>query len=381
MVDKLTSLRLKIIESCNKAKIEELLDELYDKQVLTEAEVESIKEENNSQRNKCRNMVDYVTKKGDKSSNILLQLLQKDAAISEKLGFPASELPLPIQEQNKQEIKILDEQKDNGLTPCSKKTFQAIHSKDSNIYPMLPKDKRKRQALMICNIKFKTLAERKGAEHDEVGMRILLQGLGYHIESATNLTAEEMRKKMMVFAKMEEHADSDSTFIVFMSHGVKDGICGINSEEIRNQDGTVTVTDLLRTEEIFMTFNNKNCSKLRDKPKVIIIQACRGHQEGQVFASDSAAEPELDDDAFRKVQIESDFICLYSSTPDTVSWRDPKSGSLFIQRLITKMNKDVHGTSLQDLFLEIQCSFRNQLQMPTIERTTLLKKLYLFPGI
>ncbi|KAM4700135.1 caspase-1-B-like [Discoglossus pictus] len=87
MAEKLRSLRLQLINSCNRAMIEELLDHLLHQQILSKAEVESIMEENNAQRNKCRDMVDMVIRKGDMSSNILLQLLQDDPMMRENLGL------------------------------------------------------------------------------------------------------------------------------------------------------------------------------------------------------------------------------------------------------------------------------------------------------
>lgn len=73
---------------------------------------------------------------------------------------------------------------------------------------------------------------------------------------------------MKHFAAEKEHETSDSTFIVLMSHGHRDVICGTDSnEEVKN---------VLHVDEIFTTFNNVNCRNLRDKPKVVIIQACRG---------------------------------------------------------------------------------------------------------
>lgn len=56
---------------------------------------------------------------------------------------------------------------------------------------MLPKQKRKRLALMITNIKFEDPEmTRSGAEVDEVQMLKLLNGFGYEVEKHNNLPAE-----------------------------------------------------------------------------------------------------------------------------------------------------------------------------------------------
>lgn len=77
-----------------------------------------------------------------------------------------------------------------------------------------------------------------------------------------------MEAVLWAFAARSEHRSSDSTFLVFMSHGLLDGICGT-----RHADKS---PDVLPYDTIFRVFNNRHCLSLKDKPKVIIVQACRG---------------------------------------------------------------------------------------------------------
>lgn len=79
-----------------------------------------------------------------------------------------------------------------------------------------------------------------------------------------------METELLQFAARKEHRSADSTFLVFMSHGVLEGICGIKHTEQE--------PDILHDDTIFQIFNNRNCQSLRDKPKVIIMQACRGSE-------------------------------------------------------------------------------------------------------
>lgn len=73
------------------------------------------------------------------------------------------------------------------------------------------------------------------------------------------------------FAQREEHVQSDSCFVVLMSHGNATGISGVfDSDSSDDED------DVLPTDEIFNCLNTPNCAGLRDKPKIILIQACRG---------------------------------------------------------------------------------------------------------
>lgn len=167
---------------------------------------------------------------------------------------------------------------------------------------------------------------------------------------------------MKEFAQCKDHCNSDSTFLVFMSHGVRAGLCGTKSRG--------ETTDILSLDTIYETFNNKSCRALLGKPKVVIIQSCRGSEsllggaceaseparlsqgtgalgtgwgwdtpsslmagpaflgnKGSVFVSDSAnrslcplssadeTAAGLEDDAIFEVHLESDFATLHSSTP------------------------------------------------------------------
>ncbi|XP_029787217.1 caspase-1-like, partial [Suricata suricatta] len=136
---------------------------------------------------------------------------------------------------------------------------------------------------------------------------------------------QDMESALRAFAARPEHKSSDSTFLVFMSHGILSGICGTKYSSEN--------PDVLAHDTIFQIFNNRSCPSLKDKPKVIIVQACRGENLGEVWVSDSPAAPtdsvshigtslsqrgdSLEDDAIHKVHVEKDFIAFCSSTPRT----------------------------------------------------------------
>ncbi|XP_010085267.1 PREDICTED: caspase-1-like [Pterocles gutturalis] len=278
-------------------------------------------------------------------------------------------------------------QGEQWIRQCSLSEYQRIRDTEGDqIYPIcLPREMRTRRALLICNIEFEHLSWRNGAEVDVEGMTKLLEGLGYVVDVHRNLTSEEMAAVMKNFAGHKEHCTSDSTFLVFMSHGVRAGLCGTKSRD--------ETTDILSLDTIYEKFNNKHCQALLGKPKVVIIQSCRGGKVGSVMVSDSAdpAMPTpssahkipagLEDDAICEVHLESDFATLHSSTPDTVSWRCPVTGSLFIQRLIKQFRNHACNKDLQEIFRKVQHSFEKfPRQLPAQERTTMLRKFYLFPG-
>uniref|UniRef100_A0A8D0G3W5 Caspase-1 n=1 Tax=Sphenodon punctatus TaxID=8508 RepID=A0A8D0G3W5_SPHPU len=391
---KLIEVRTQFVNSVSKAVINSLLDDLLEEKVLNDEEVEEVREQHNKKSDQARTLIDGVRRKGSKASSIFIKCLQcRDGYLAEQLGLqayfsgvPASQLlPAPspsvqISEGNQ------PMESDEWITPCPLHIFQKIRSEEAlEIYPIKDQKTRTRLALIICNIDFDHYSKRCGAEVDVAEMKRLLEGLGYRVETESNLSSQGMADSLKQFAARKEHKESDSTFLVLMSHGVKAGLCGTKSQD--------ECTDILSLDTVYQTFNNMNCEALMGKPKVIIIQACRGVYKGYAYVSDSVASSHdvpnllplpakgLEYDAIRRVHVESDFICFYSTTPDTVSWRHPETGSLFITHLKDELRQNAYRYSLEEIFQKVQLSFQDKpLHMPTKERATLMKKFYLFPG-
>ncbi|CAM4453343.1 unnamed protein product [Leuciscus chuanchicus] len=242
----------------------------------------------------------------------------------------------------------------------------------------IPKDKsqRKRSALLITNIRFKhSEYNRAGAERDEENMEWLLTALGYRVEKYRDLTGQEISARVEDFAARPEHKDSDSTFVVLMSHGKriqnKDAILGVNYHYQQNPN------DVFFVDDIFSNLNSENCRALTDKPKVILIQACRGKHPGAV---------EIQSDSI--VHREKDFVCFKSCLPDISAWRNSSNGSYFIMYILEVFCKRAHVDDIMELFRKVTSSMEKDTilsaygkLMPCIDRTSLPKKLYLFPGL
>lgn len=270
------------------------------------------------------------------------------------------------------------------LNLCPYEKYQKLcKERDGEIYPIKEKESRTRLALIICNTVFDHLSPRLGAERDIAEMKMLLESLDYTVHVEEQLTAKDMKSALQAFAARPEHSTSDSTFLVLMSHGLLEGICGTMHSEDQ--------PDMLPYDTVFSIFNNRNCSRLMDKPKVLIIQACRGVNLGEVKVPDSAAWTDspmpllenLQEDAISRTHIEKDFIAFYSSTPHNMSWRDIEMGSPFITQIVTCFQKYAWRLHLEEVFRKVQQSFDKpsiKIQMPTIERQSLTRYFYLFPG-
>ncbi|XP_054581494.1 caspase-1 isoform X2 [Eptesicus fuscus] len=382
MADKeLKEKRKVFVQSVTEGMINVLLDELLENRVLNQEEMEKIRNENATAMDKARALIDSVTRKGPRASQVCItHICEIDSHLAEKMGL--SPAPQAVQDNS---AKLAFPGPGGSLKLCPPDIAQRIwNEKSAEIYPIMGKFTRTRLALIICNTEFDKLPRRAGADADIRGMKMLLEGLGYTVDVKEDLTASDMIAELKAFAARQEHKNSDSTFLVFMSHGIREGICGKKHSE--------DVSDVLDINTIFKSLNTYNCPSLKDKPKVIIIQACRGENEGVVWLKDSAkdsgnsfslAPEDFEYDAIKKAHIEKDFIAFCSSTPDNVSWRHPKRGSLFIIKLIENLQEHAWSCDMEEIFRKVRFSFESpdgRAQMPTTERVTLTRCFYLFPG-
>uniref|UniRef100_A0A3B4EY08 Caspase family p20 domain-containing protein n=1 Tax=Pundamilia nyererei TaxID=303518 RepID=A0A3B4EY08_9CICH len=185
------------------------------------------------------------------------------------------------------------------------------------VYPVTKDSMSNRIALLINNIDFNgKMSKRNGAEQDQQAMLKLLGHLQYEVVLHQDLTAE------VVFTARTCSFTSNSVFVVVMSHG------GF---------GTISGSDQVDFEidKIYECLNTKNCPDLRDKPKVIIIQACRGVEvdlSRQSLATENIGSPSENAKA-GVVHVEKDFIGFHSSTRYTSSYRHPNRGSHFIHHI------------------------------------------------
>ncbi|KAM4848222.1 caspase-13-like [Urocitellus parryii] len=384
MADKrLKEKRKTFIISVSEDTLYTLLDDLLSEEVVNEEEAENVKKKNATTKDKARDLIDSVIPKGSCASQKLIDYIcNRDSSLAYKLGFSSEAIdgrPETVSEESRGLLKLCPHQK--FLELCTKEA--------GRIYPIKEKATRTRLALIICNTEFDSLPRRNGSEYDIQGMQRLLEDLGYMVVVERNLTARAMKRVLRDFAARLEHKSSDSTFLVFMSHGIFDAICGITHGD--------ETQDVLPYDSIFQIFNNQNCSHLKDKPKVIIIQACRGGNTGEVWVSDSPAgsvdsssqfSENRMHDGVHKAHVEKDFVAFCSSTPRmhffgyNLSWRK-KNGSIFITELINNIQEHSWYCHLTEIFMMVQRSFEIpgvKAQMPTIERQTLTKLFYLFPG-
>lgn len=128
--------------------------------------------------------------------------------------------------------------------------------------------------IIIINEAFKpesALQKREGSMLDFLRLKYVFGALlGFEIKIEKNKSVEEM-KKVLDEIRRKESLKSHSAFVcVVMSHGGQGDV-------IFGSDGQA-----IEINKITQYFNDKFCKSLRGKPKIFIINACRG---GKLFLS------------------------------------------------------------------------------------------------
>ncbi|XP_030206092.1 caspase a isoform X3 [Gadus morhua] len=397
-MDDLIRIRKRFVERVGLPALKGLLDDLWQRKMLSTDEKDTVLEDQTIRTDRARCLIDMVIAKGERASLAMIDcMLERDRELYLTLGLilppsPTDRVVSPTETKGRTSELLL-----------SSEQFKTEKLKDrDNIYAVMAPADRTRMALLITNVRFDHLSHRDGAEKDEEDMSKLLISLGYNVEQHRDLSGAEMNEAVKRFSKDPHLAATDSVFVVIMSHGVKGAILGVHHCE--------GVPDQFPIDNIYKHLDSARCPKLLNKPKVIIIQACRGVDDGSAIVCDGpgsvpeqapvvqvdAALPphladevdaDIEEDAIHRVHKEKDMVSLLSCTADTVSYRHSRQGSFLIQHLVEIFNRHAHEDHIDELFRKVLKRFEDEppsaskRQMAVKDRCTLTRKLYLFPGL
>ncbi|KAK3586315.1 hypothetical protein CHS0354_019975 [Potamilus streckersoni] len=239
--------------------------------------------------------------------------------------------------------------------------------------------------LIINNRNFWTLSCRPGTEHDGKKLGEMFVSLGFLVDEKNDLTALEISQNLENLSKYPQLATVDSLVVVILSHGKEnDTVLGV--------DGSV-----LTYNKITEPFNSKNCPVLHNKPKLFIINACRGDAEDIGCLSTSVQPDRVDADIMSldsrpevtvsynpsRLPILQDMIIAASTLPGHVSWRDDHKGSWFIQAIVEVFQNHSRTHHVTDLLVRVNGKVAQNLHQDRVQlpepRVLLVKDWFLNP--
>ncbi|XP_048390619.1 caspase-8-like isoform X2 [Stegostoma tigrinum] len=129
--------------------------------------------------------------------------------------------------------------------------------------------------VIINNINFKTMPERKGTRVDAERLDGVFRWLGFEVVLFKNLSAAEMRDTMNRYRETD-HSLRDCFVCCILTHGKQGVMCGTDGQMVAIRD----ITSL---------FSGSQCPTLREKPKLFFIQACQGTKKQDSVGVEAAA--------------------------------------------------------------------------------------------
>ncbi|XP_033468772.1 caspase-14-like [Epinephelus lanceolatus] len=209
----------------------------------------------------------------------------------------------------------------------------------------------KREALMLC-----VKEGNDGAVGDLQIMETFFNDFGFVPEIVIDGSVQEMRDKLRSFRDRinRSHEDISCVFVVTSSHGNRNVI--IDPWE-----------NTLEVDEIIHCFNDQQCPKLRGKPKVFMLDACRGHMEDPGVCADKERDYHLMAqlsaqmetyghraymNKFRSPLIPHMFVA-YPTKPDFVAWMTNAGSHMFVKLAEVLASADTENEHLRDLFVKV----------------------------
>ncbi|XP_028906221.1 caspase-14 [Ornithorhynchus anatinus] len=224
-----------------------------------------------------------------------------------------------------------------------------------------------RLALTLCITK-----DREGAEPDIAALERMYQALRFESTVRRDPPAKAFRDELVRFREeMEGRKDPVSCcFVVLMAHGKEGHLLGADEQ-------------VVELEELYDVLTNKSCRALLGKPKVFILQACRGDQKdsGEMLRTEEVLTTMIQ--KVPRIPTFTDTLHVYSTVEGYIAYRNVKEGSCFIQTLVDVFTKE--KSHILDLLTEVtrrmaeaELVWEGQVRKVNPEiYSTLRKQLYL----
>ncbi|XP_050518888.1 caspase-like [Diabrotica virgifera virgifera] len=183
------------------------------------------------------------------------------------------------------------------------------------------------------------VSTRDGTDLDRDALQNVLQELTFDVLVYDDLTLEKILEVLSVVSKMN-HTECECLIIAVMSHG---------------DEGIIYARDqAYPTKKLWSYFTPIRCPSLAGKPKMFFIQACRGSESdpGQVVTYVEKDSRPTSSKTYT-IPIMADIIVMYATVEEYYAWRDPATGSYFIQALVNQLRKHHQSEDLLSILTRV----------------------------
>ncbi|CAH8455723.1 unnamed protein product [Schistosoma turkestanicum] len=368
--DVIRKLRVYLVR--NVSNLEEILDILEAALIITENQRQSILS-GVTLSDKIRQFLDIIVRCGplayDKFKQALLETNQK--GIYDVLN-------------ETEELKVTTSHGISSDCPSDKRSDSMMTPDKATSHPLTPYTVTSfpRGYVLIINIEDYSpesgVPSRHGSSHDASKLQLLFEDFVYSVAVIKNLDGEKLKKVVQEFACKQEHSNVHAAVLIILAHGLEHHIIA--------SDGTHVSID-----ELVSCFTNKRCPLLAGKPKLILIQACRGEERNhngvvkRDFSdsiSPNVCEVSLDPSSWLSLPHMSDCVIVYSTLPGFVSWRSEIEGSWYVKVFVEVTRLHGHRLHILEILTEVNNRLVSEASNYGIKQisqpvTTLTKPYYL----
>lgn len=161
-----------------------------------------------------------------------------------------------------------------------------------------------------------------------------LKGLDFDVHTYNDLKRSEIVSKLEEFSKFD-HSKNDCILIAVLSHG---DLGYLQASDYKYE------VDLL-----WQPFTGDRSPTLVGKPKLFVIQACRGKKRAKGVEVPKQIVPDSASAHGYTIPECADFLIAYSTVPGYVSWRDITKGTQFIQTLCQELKDNGKNYEIMQL--------------------------------
>ncbi|XP_051561229.1 caspase-6-like isoform X1 [Myxocyprinus asiaticus] len=177
---------------------------------------------------------------------------------------------------------------------------------------------------------------RSGTNADRHNLIRRFQELGFEVKACDDYKRDEVLNTITEVAAAN-HADADCFVCIFLSHG--------ENGQVYAYDGSIDIQD------ITALFKGDKCRSLVGKPKIFILQACRGDKHDEPVAPMDVVDSHMINDVVVDAGVlytlpaGADFLMCYSVAEGYYSHRETINGSWYIQDLCEILKR--YGSTLE----------------------------------
>ena len=209
--------------------------------------------------------------------------------------------------------------------------------------------------------------KREGAEEDENILSQLFASLNLEFRPHYDLTKKQIVELLEKIANDPKLSSDSMIAIAISSHGCEEGLLGTNIEDRSkntHNPNYKNMEDCIPSLQIQEIFNGENCKGLAGKPKLFLLNRCRGigiekivqrkrEEVKEIFVADDIPPTSFSEEYVATTW--SDFFVMHSCFPGKISIRSNLQGSLFLVEFTKVYAKYGHKYPIESM-------------MPTVNR-------------